>query len=155
MLIISACLCGIDCTYNGKNNRNPIFEELLRSGQALPVCPEQLGGLETPRTAAEIIGGAGQEVLAGQARVMTRQGTEVSAKYIRGAEQTLKIAQTVDPELVVFKSRSPACGVGAIYDGNFSSRLKEGDGVAAALLKRHGFKIVDNETYISRLRQNC
>lgn len=152
MLIISACLCGIDCKYNGKNNRTPVFEELLRSGQIIPVCPEQLGGLETPRAAAEIIGGGGQEVLEGQARVMTRHGVEVSAAYIRAAYQTLKIAQAVSPELVIFKSRSPSCGVGAIYDGNFSSRLKEGDGVTTALLKKHGFKVVDDETYLQDLK---
>lgn len=153
MLIISACLCGIDCKYNGRNNRNPVFEELLRRGLALPVCPEQLGGLATPREAAEILGGSGKQVLEGQSRVMNRQGQEVTAAFIRGAEQTLKIVQAVNPDLIIFKSRSPSCGVGTVYDGNFSSRLKEGDGVTTALLKMHGYSVIDDETYLAHHEQ--
>lgn len=152
MLIISACLCGIKCKYDGNSNLHPVFQELLRCGRAIPVCPEQLGGMPTPRVPAEICGN-GDQVLAGQAHVVNRQGNEVSAFFIEGAEQTLNIAKTVNPSLIILKSRSPSCGVGAIYDGSFSSRLKEGDGVTAALLKKHGYAVVDDETYLREIEK--
>lgn len=152
MLILSACLCGIECKYDGNSNMHPVFQELLRCGRAIPVCPEQLGGLPTPRVPAEI-SGTGEQVLGGRARVINRLGDEVSTSFIKGAQQTLNIAKTVNPSLIILKSRSPSCGVGAIYDGSFSSRLKEGDGVTAALLKRHGYAVIDDETYLREVEK--
>jgi uncharacterized protein YbbK (DUF523 family) len=154
VILISACLCGIDCKYDGGSNRHPLFVEMLRAGKVIPVCPEQLGGLTTPREPAEICGGAGEQVLSGQARVINRLGCDVSAAFLRGAEQTLKIAQAVNPSLIILKSRSPSCGVGRVYDGSFSSRFKSGNGVTAALLKAHGFDIIDDEAYLKQEIKN-
>ncbi|HCF51442.1 MAG TPA: DUF523 domain-containing protein [Syntrophomonas sp.] len=150
MLLISACLCGLECKYDGSSNPHQVFAEMLRAGRVIPICPEQLGGLATPREPAEISGGAGKEVLRGQARVLNKSGADVSAAFVRGAEQTLKIAQAVNPSLIILKSRSPSCGVGSVYDGSFSAKLQTGDGVTAALLKKHGFAVIDDEAYLQR-----
>jgi len=123
---------------------------MLRAGKVIPVCPEQLGGLPTPRQPAEISGGTGEEVLSGQARVINKSRCDVSDSFLRGAKQTLKIAQAVNPPLVILKNRSPSCGVGEVYDGSFSSRLQSGDGVTAALLKAHGFDVIDDEAYLEQ-----
>lgn len=148
MIIISACLCGVRCRYDGHSNKDPMFIKLLRTGRAIPVCPEQLGGLSTPRDAAEIVGGTGQQVLRGQARVLNKSGEDVSNCFLRGAQETLNLAQKLDASLLILKSRSPSCGVGEIYDGSFSSRLRQGDGVTAALLQEHGFSAINDETYL-------
>jgi uncharacterized protein YbbK (DUF523 family) len=148
VIIISACLCGVRCRYDGLSNMHPTFIKLLQTGQAIPVCPEQLGGLGTPRDAAEIAGGSGQQVLQGQARVLNKSGQDVSNCFIRGAQETLHLAQAVDASLLILKSRSPSCGVGEIYDGSFSSRLRSGDGVTAALLREYGYAVINDEAYL-------
>lgn len=148
MVIISACLCGIKCRYDGRTNEHPVFIKLLKSGKAIPICPEQLGGLGTPREAAEIAGGSGEEVLNGQARVVNRSGEDVSPFFIRGAEEALHLVETVDPKLIILKSRSPSCAVAKIYDGSFSSRLISGHGVTAALLSKNGYSIMSDEDYL-------
>lgn len=150
MKLVSACLCGVNCKYNGKNNLNLYFMELLQEGQVIPVCPEQLGGLPTPRTPAEISGGSGQDVLAGKSRVITRDGLDVTENYIKGANETLKIAQLAGADMVILKSRSPSCGSGCIYDGSFSYKTRNADGVTAALLKENGIRVIDEDDYIEK-----
>jgi uncharacterized protein YbbK (DUF523 family) len=141
MILISACLCDIHCRYDGSAKPDAELIELLRSGQAVPVCPEQLGGLATPRPSAEIIGGDGAAALAGTASVMSTTGDDVTAAFIQGATQTLYIARICRAERAILKANSPSCGCGAIYDGTFSGVLKEGDGVTAALLKQNGIPV--------------
>ena len=150
MKLVSACLCGVNCKYNGKNNINLYFMELLREGEVIPVCPEQLGGLPTPRKPAEILGGSGQDVLAGNSRVVTRDGLDVTEYYIKGAYETLKIAQLADADTAVLKSRSPSCGNGYIYDGSFSYKTRKADGVTAALLKENGIRVTDEDDYMEK-----
>lgn len=150
MRLISACLCGVRCKYNGEDNAHPYFVEMLRCGEVIPVCPEQLGGLTTPRPPCEIQGGDGLEVLEGKARVVTRGGEDKSAAFVRGAKETLRLARITGAAEAILKSRSPSCGSGSVYDGTFSSETKDGDGVAAALLKKEGLRIITDEDIIGK-----
>ncbi len=141
MYLISACLCGVNCKYNGANNRDPLFVSWLKAGMALPVCPEQLGGLPTPRVTCEIIGGDGESVIKGHARVAGIDGLDHTETFVRGAFETLYIAQCCQIKEAVFKAHSPSCGVGSIYDGCFSRTLIPGDGVTTALLRHNGITV--------------
>jgi len=143
MILVSACLAGINCRYDGRSNRCEAVEKLLASGEALPVCPEQLGGFSTPRPAAEIIGGTGAHVLDGKARVMNKEGKDVTEGFVKGACETLKIARLAGAKKAVLKSKSPSCGLRAIYDGSFTGKLINGSGVTAELLRRNGIKIIE------------
>ena len=131
MYIVSACLAGLCCRYDGKDNADERVMELVRQGKAVPVCPEQLGGLTTPRPPCEIVGNS----------VKTEKGLDVSENFLRGAEEAFKLAKLVGAEKVILKARSPSCGVGRIYDGTFSGKLIEGDGFFAAMLKNAGLKV--------------
>lgn len=148
MRVISACLCGINCKYNGDNNRHEEFMKELREGQVLPLCPEQLGGLTTPRSACEIDGGSGEDVLAGQARVINAAGEDVTEFFVKGAQECLAVMRQAGIDEAVLQRRSPSCGVGKIYDGSFSGHLIAGDGVTAALLRQHGIKVWNDEDYL-------
>lgn len=141
MILVSACLCGVKCRYNGDAKPDEEVIALLREGKAIPVCPEQLGGLPVPRPPAEIMEGDGEAVLDGSACVRNRQGQDVTQAFIAGAEETLNIARLSGAQKAILKANSPSCGVGVIYDGTFSGNTRAGDGVAAALLRRNGIKV--------------
>lgn len=148
MILVSACLCGVNCKYDGGNNLNEKVLKLLREGKAIPVCPEQLGGQSTPRVPHEIIKGTGEEVLNGRARVMgTDPEDDVTEQFIKGAEETLKIAKECGVEFAILKARSPSCGKGLIYDGTFSGEKRKGNGVTAELLIKHGIDVVTEEEF--------
>lgn len=148
MKIVSACLCGINCKYDGSNNLHHYFLDLLIKGEVIPLCPEQLGGLPTPRAACEINGGTGLDLIEGRAVAITRHGVDISGSLIKGAQETLRIAVEVNVDEVILQSRSPSCGTGVIYDGTFSHRLINGDGVTAAMLKQHGFWVQNEQDYL-------
>ena len=141
MLIVSACLAGINCKYNGGNNANPEVKKLVEEAKAIPVCPEQLGGLSTPRPPAEILGGTGADVLDGNARVILKDGTDITKSFLNGACETLKIARLAGVRQAIMKSGSPSCGYGTICDGTFSGKKKKGNGVTADLLIRNGIEL--------------
>ncbi|NLK01161.1 MAG: DUF523 domain-containing protein [Clostridia bacterium] len=143
MILISACLLGVNCKYNGKNNQMPLLRDLPKN--LIPICPEQLGGLTTPRPPAEITGGQGDDVLSGEAKVLTKEGVDVTENYIRGAETSLYIAELFGAGKAVLKSKSPSCGHRCIYDGTFSGKLQKGDGVTASLLKKKGLQVYTEE----------
>jgi len=146
MIIVSACLCGINCKYNGGNNLDVRVLKLLKEGKVIPVCPEQLGGLETPREPREIVNGAGLDVLDGNARVLgARRNGDVTSEFLKGAHDTLKIARIVGAKIAILKSGSPSCGVSLIYDGTFSGTKKNGNGVTAQLLLSKGIKVFTEE----------
>ncbi|WP_047153162.1 DUF523 domain-containing protein [Aneurinibacillus tyrosinisolvens] len=145
MKIVSACLMGCQCRYDKKDNRVEQIEQLVKEGKAVPVCPEQLGGLPTPRPPAEIVGGDGFDVLDGKARVIDDRGNDVTADFIQGAQQALRIAQTAGAAEAVLKERSPSCGSAAIYDGTFSKTKRTGVGVTAALFIRNGIAVTSEE----------
>ncbi|MGZ4111819.1 MAG: DUF523 domain-containing protein [Tumebacillaceae bacterium] len=147
MKVISACLAGCRCRYDGDDNLVDRYKEMVEQGKAVFVCPEQLGGLSTPRPPAEIVGGTGEDVLDGNARVVTNQGVDVTEQFVRGAEEALRMAKLVGAQEAILKERSPSCGSALIYDGTYSGSKIPGHGVTAALLERHGIKVYSEETY--------
>lgn len=130
-LLISACLLGCRCRYDGASKAHPLVEQLAQRHTLVPVCPEQLGGLPTPRPPAERRGGS----------VVTRDGHDVTEQYRRGAEEALALCRTLGCGAAVLKERSPSCGHGEIRDGTFSGALAPGDGVTAELLAAHGIPV--------------
>ncbi len=143
MRLVSACLLGIRCAWDGKTRyKNKKVIELLRKEILIPVCPEQLGGLVTPRVLQEIEKGSGEDVLDGRSRVKNKIGQDVTRQFIRGAKEALEIARQYNIKEFIAKSRSPSCGCGFIYNGSFSKRLIKGDGVTVALFKRNGIKVI-------------
>ena len=138
MILISGCLVGMDCRYDGGNERSDRLLESLRGGFFLPLCPEQLGGLPTPRPKAEILGGDGHDVLAKKARVLDEEGQDVTAPFIKGATETLKLVRLLGIKEAYLKGKSPSCGFGGILRGG---NLVKGDGVCAALLSQNHLNI--------------
>ena len=132
-ILVSACLLGTPCRYDGASKKNPALDRLTAQGHVLvPVCPEVLGGLPTPRPPAERQPGG---------RVVNREGIDVTAEYRAGAERALELARAHGCTLAVLKERSPSCGRGQIYDGTFSHTLIPGSGVAAQLLETQGITV--------------
>ncbi|MDD5625987.1 MAG: DUF523 domain-containing protein [Patescibacteria group bacterium] len=132
MKIVSACLVGIKCRWDGDSRPCPKVIDLMKRGKAIPICPEQLGGLTTPRFPAEQKGN----------KVFRKNKKDVTMEFKRGAEIGLKLAQMVNCKQAILKSKSPSCGSGEIPDGTFSGKLIKGDGVFAALLKKHKIKVL-------------
>ncbi|GIM28696.1 hypothetical protein CPJCM30710_13620 [Clostridium polyendosporum] len=147
MIIISACLCGINCKYNGGNNLRKDIKDLFDQGKAVLVCPENLGELPTPRSAREIVGGTGKDVLEGRARVISAEGKDSTKEFLEGAEKTLEIAKKVGAKVAILKAKSPSCGCGWIYDGTFSGKLIKGNGVTAELLSKKGIKVYNEDNF--------
>lgn len=147
MIIVSACLCGANCKYNGGNNLRKDIKDLFDQGKVVLVCPENLGGLPTPRSAREIIGGTGKDVLEGKARVISVEGEDSTKEFLEGAEKTLRIAEEVGAKVAILKARSPSCGCGWVYDGTFSGNLIEGNGVTAELLSKKGIKVYNEDNF--------
>ena len=146
MKLISACLLGIKCAWDSQDNyKSDKAIDFLNSETLMPVCPEQLGGLKTPRAPQEIQGGTGEDVLNRKCKVMNINGEDVTQEFINGAEETLKIVRLFHIEEFIGKSKSPSCGCGQIYDGTFSRKLIDGDGVTTALLKRDGISVITEE----------
>ena len=135
MLIVSACLAGLKCRYDGMDNGNPFVISLVKAGKALPLCPEQLGGLPTPRPPAEII----------RDKVINTLGEDVSNNFRKGATETLRIAQLVNCKEAILKQRSPSCGCGLIYDGSHTGKLIAGKGITAQLLHANGINVKTEE----------
>ena len=132
-ILVSACLLGVNCKYSGKNNRNENVLRLAEKHTLIPVCPEQLGGLPTPRYPSEICGG----------RVINNIGEDVTAYYEKGAGEALNIAKIFGCERAVLKARSPECGSKEIYDGTFTKTVIPGKGITAALLEENGIEVYD------------
>jgi len=151
MIIVSACLCGINTKYNGGNNLNEKILRLLEEGKAIPVCPEQLGGLTTPRVAHEISNGTGADVLDGKCKVKGIEGQDSTKEFIKGAYETLNIAKACNAKVAILKAKSPSCGFGKIYDGTFTGTKIEGNGITAELLKRNGIQIYTEEDELGDL----
>lgn len=144
-MLVSACLAGRACRFDGSASSDSEVARLMAEGRAVLVCPEVDGGLGTPRPPAEIVGGDGVDVLAGRARVVTEAGDDVTDAYLRGAERALEEARRVGATRAILKARSPSCGKGAVYDGSFTRSLAPGDGVTAALLRANGIDVVGDE----------
>ena len=141
MIVISSCLAGVPCRYDGKSVPVEECTAMVQRGEAMVACPEVMGGLESPRDPCEIVGGDGYDVLAGRARIVDKTGRDRTASFVLGAQKFLEFLQIKGVNMVYLKAKSPSCGLGKIYDGTFSGALKEGDGVTAALLKINGIRI--------------
>ena len=134
-LLVSACLLGISCRYDGQAKPCGAVMDLRAAHQLVPFCPEVYGGLPTPRPPAERVGD----------RVLTGAGDDVTDAYRKGAAEALRVCRLTGCQAAVLKARSPSCGAGSIYDGSFSGPLVPGDGVSAALLKEAGDQLVDED----------
>lgn len=142
-ILVSSCLLGACCRYDGTGKADPRLAALVSSHELVPFCPEIYGGLPTPRAPAERRGD----------RVVTQGGGDFTAQYARGAREALRTAQLFGCELAILKERSPSCGHGVIHDGSFSGTLTAGDGVAAALLLENGIAVIGEseiEAYFGR-----
>ena len=135
VILVSACLLGCPCRYKGDGKLNEKVLALAENNTLVPVCPEQLGGLKTPRAPAEEKDG----------RIITKDGLDVTSAFDLGAQTALKIAKIAKADYAILKARSPSCGSGKIYDGSFCGRLIDGDGRTAALLKQSGFRVISEE----------
>ena len=134
-VLVSMCLLGIECRYDGRGNGCGRLRELMALAALVPACPEQLGGLPTPRTPSERVGD----------HVLTRDGADVTEAFRRGADQACRLAERFGARYALLKSRSPSCGAGTIYDGSFSGALTAGDGVTAAALRDRGVRLFTEE----------
>ena len=140
-IMVSSCLLGENCKYNGSNNYNKNVIEFVKGHEVIAVCPEVLGGLSIPRNPAEIVDGV----------VMTKENESVDYEFRKGAEIALKQALDGQIDLAILQSRSPSCGIKQIYDGSFSGKLIEGKGVFAEMLSKAGIKIIDVEELTEQL----
>ena len=130
-LLVSACLLGVRCKYSGGDNLCPQVAALRERFQLIPVCPEQLGGLPTPRCPAERLGG----------KIVTEDGRDVTEQFLRGTAEALRLCDLYHCKAALLKERSPSCGSGQIYDGTFTHTLTEGDGLTAQMLKKKGVEV--------------
>jgi len=135
MKLCSACLLGIRCRIDGASKPNKKVIGLSKKEALVPVCPEQLAGLPTPREQTEIKG----------KQVVSKSGKDLTEIFEKGANETLKIAKLFDIKEAILKQRSPSCGSGQVYDGTFSGKVVKGDGVTAALLKKNSIKVISEE----------
>jgi uncharacterized protein YbbK (DUF523 family) len=131
-ILVSACLMGVNCKYNGGNNYDPKVAEFLKDYEIVLICPEVMGGLPTPRVPSEIKDG----------RVVNKDGKDVTDFFVTGAEETLFLAKKYNIKKALLKTKSPSCGNGKIYDGTFTDTLTKGDGITAKLLKENGIEII-------------
>ena len=134
-ILVSACLLGENCKYNGGNNYNPAVAEFVKDKEVLPICPEMMAGMGCPRIPIEIVDGV----------LMDRDGNNVDAAMRKAVEQAMEMIRKEDIQCAVLQSRSPTCGVNQIYDGSFTGKLIEGSGVLAQALKLTGYRVVDAE----------
>lgn len=131
-ILVSSCLLGLNCKYDGGNNYSNEIDEFLKDYDVIPICPEIMGGLPTPRVGSERLGN----------KVITKDGRDVTEQYKKGAEETLFLAKKYDVKKALLKLRSPSCGSEKIYDGTFTHTVIDGDGVTAELLKNNGIEII-------------
>ena len=134
-ILVSACLLGVDCKYSGGNNYNEKVLEYIKDYEVIPVCPEIMGGLSTPRPPSERIGD----------KVINNQGIDVTNEYTKGANETLKLAKLFNVKKALLKAKSPSCGKGKIYDGTFNSVLVNGNGVTVELLESNGISVITEQ----------
>lgn len=134
-ILVSACLLGTDCKYSGGNNLNEKVLDYIKDYEVIPVCPEIMGGLSTPRPPSERIGD----------KVLNSQGIDVTNEYTKGANETLKLAKLFNVKKALLKAKSPSCGKGQIYDGTFKGVLVTGNGVTVGLLESNGIEVITEQ----------
>ena len=144
--LVSACLLGVACRFDGQSCPAPELDDLATRGKVITICPEVAGGLPCPRLPAEIeeafAGLDGHAVLDGRTRVVRSDGVDVTAQFVKGAQAALALAHRLGIRRAILKANSPSCGTGRIHEGRFNGKLVPGDGVTAALLKRSGIQVI-------------
>jgi len=148
MILVSACLVGLNCKYNGGNNFNEKIFNLVKEGKAIIVCPEQLGGLTTPRLPSEI------KIINGKKYVIRNDGYDVTKEYERGANEVLRLAKELNISKAILKSKSPSCGCGIIYDGTFTGKKISGNGITTSLLIENGIEVITEKDDIDNFIKN-
>ncbi|WP_449536363.1 DUF523 domain-containing protein [Ferdinandcohnia sp. Marseille-Q9671] len=148
MILVSSCLAGLEVRYNGTHSLDNRINKLVGENKAVTICPELLGGFSTPREPAEIVGGDGEDVLDGRAKVVEQSGKDVTELYIKGAYATLEKAKKINATIVVLKENSPSCGSSMIYNGEFKGKKIVGNGVTSSLLKRNGLQVISEEQFV-------
>ncbi len=136
-ILVSSCILGVNCKYNGKNNENQKIMQFLKDKEVIEICPEILAGMNTPRPCVEIVNGI----------VMDENGNNVDAEYHKAVKAALAVIENEDIDLAILQSRSPTCGVNQIYDGSFSGKLVSGMGLFAKELKQRGYAVIDAEDF--------
>lgn len=146
MILVSACLLGVNCKYNGENNRNERVIEFLKDKKFVMACPEELGGLNTPRIPCEMVGLA-KDILNNKdkGKVINKSGDDITENFLKGAYETLKIVKSNNIKKAILKAKSPSCGYGLVYDGTFSEKLTLGNGVTAQILKDNNIDVITEE----------
>ena len=134
-ILVSACLLGSNCKYDGTNNKNEKVLKYIKDKEVIPICPEIMGGLQTPRIPSERV----------ENKVLSKEGIDVTSNFKKGAEEALYLAKLFNVKKALLKAKSPSCGNGLIYDGTFTHTKKEGFGVTTELLKKNGIKIITEE----------
>jgi uncharacterized protein YbbK (DUF523 family) len=138
-VLVSACLLGVHCRYDGSSNPCSELAEKIGSRAVIPICPEEFGGLSTPRPAAECCGGTGADVIAGDSKILVKEtGKDVTEQFLAGAQEALRLAKKFGADAALLKSKSPSCGCGKVYR---EGQLVDGDGVTAALLQKEGISV--------------
>ena len=145
MILVSACLVGINCKYNGGNNFNEKFYRLVKDGKAIPLCAEQLGGLTTPRIPSEI------KYINNKRYVINANGDDVTENFEKGAKEILEFVKKMNIDKAILKSKSPSCGKGKVYNGNFENVLVDGNGILARMLIENGVEVINSDEYINSL----
>lgn len=146
-IVISACLLGVNCRYDGSGKSDEKWMEALKGHVLIPVCPEQLGGLSTPRLPCEIVNTE-------PVHIISRDGADITAAFVKGACETLKLSELLGAECAVLKERSPSCGVNQIYDGSFSGVVIPGQGLTAKKLLNAGIRIYSDEEIVRFAEDN-
>ena len=131
-ILVSACLLGINCKYDGNNNKNDKVLEYIKDKEVIPICPEIMGGLSTPRVPSEILNN----------KVITKEGLDVTNNFFKGANEVLYLAKLFNVKKALLKAKSPSCGVGEIYDGTFTHTKINGDGITTRLLKENNIEVL-------------
>ena len=131
-ILVSACLLGINCKYDGENNKNDKVIEYIKGKEVIPICPEIMGGLPTPRIPSEIKDN----------KVITKENKDVTNSFYKGAEEVLYLAKLLNVKKALLKAKSPSCGVGEIYDGTFTHTKIKGDGITTRLLKENNIEVI-------------
>lgn len=142
-ILVSACLLGVNCRYNGEGKLHESILKLMDQHTLIPICPETLGGLSTPRLPSEKIGD----------KVITKDSTDVTEQFQKGAREVLKLAKLYQCKYAILKEKSPSCGAGKIYDGTFTGVLIEGNGVTTELLEKNGIQVI-GETQIDKFKDS-
>ena len=136
MILVSACLVGVNCKYSGGNNYNQKIFNLVKEGKVIPICPEQLGGLNTPRKPVEL------KVINGKRYAIDNEGNDLTENFERGALEVLNLAKNLNINKAILQPRSPSCGINKIYSGNFDNKLVDGNGILTELLKQNGIDVL-------------